>query len=384
MCAGLGRIAHRRKLATLVANRCTDLSPERTACFWSLPSDEAAAPVSWAQKRWIGTSSVQECDSNLIEDYYKARNDEGKSKENANALRLPVIQFSNFLEAQGKNLLQAEAMDVEAWLAFLPGQGCSDRTRSSKLSLVHIFYEWLMRTTRADFDPTVFSSVPVTWRDEPRSISEGAMAEFLDQARAKAEGQNASILNKRDWALYEFLYACGARAAETSKVQGNDLSLDECDVLLHGKRSKDRLIPFTEAARIALALYLKDARPQLQERKEGQPDQALFLSNRGNGLSRQWIWAIVKRADPNFYTHLLRHCYGQHRADHGERIESIRDDMGHSSLTSTVKYTPRVSFERLQTEHRRYHPRGADSAARNGQASFFQRFLKRDYEKFVA
>jgi integrase/recombinase XerD len=310
---------------------------------------------------------LQECDSNLIEKYREARTAEGKPKEDVDCLCRAVIQFSNILEAQGKSLREAEARDVEAWLTFLSSEGRCDRTRSSRLSRVHVFYQWLIRTKRADFDPTVFSSVPVTCHDEPRAVSEAAMAEFLDRARAKAEGPGASILDKRDWALFEFLYACGARATESSKVEGNDLSLEECDVLLHGKRSKDRLTPFTEAARTALALYLKDARPQLQKRKKGPPDQAVFLSSRGNRLSRQWIWKIVKRADPDFYVHLFRHCYGQHRADHGERIENIQEDLGHSSLRSTVKYTPRVSFEQLQTEHRLFHPRGVDRAKRDGQ-----------------
>jgi len=305
---------------------------------------------------------LHENDAKLIEAYRRKRRQEGKSKDNASCLCRPVIQFSKFLAARSKSLFTAESPDCEDWLKSLTAKGTVDRSKSSKLSLLHVFYEWLITTKGVAFDPTVFSHVPKTWTNEPRSMSKEKLKEILEEARASAKVKGASLLDIRDWAIDELFYGCGARVSEMARLEVDDLSLEQGDVLIHGKGSKDRIPPITDAARVAVDFYLRNARPTLEGRNKGQRDKALFLSQLGRHLSLREMRRIVKKAHPNLSPHILRHSFAQHRADAGERIENIQKDLGHAKLRTTMLYTPKVSFDQLQSEHRRCHPRGRNCA----------------------
>lgn len=301
---------------------------------------------------------MYESDVNLIEAYGRALRQQGKSDDNADCLCRPAMQFSKFLLARQKSLLTAEAPDCKKWLEYLSENGIVDRSKSSKLSLLHVFYQWLITTHRTDYDPTVFSRVKKTWTNKPRSVSKKKLRKILDQARTKAQVTGASLLDIRNWAILELFYGCGARVSELALLSVNDLSLEQGDVLIHGKRLKDRLPPFTDAAGAAVAFYLGNARDKLVDKDH--PDEALFLSRRGRKLGRGAIGIIVKKADPDLSPHILRHCYAQHRADGGERIEIIQHDLGHAITRSTEVYVPSVPFKQLQSEHQRCHPRGRD------------------------
>jgi site-specific recombinase XerD len=307
---------------------------------------------------------LHENDANLIRAYHRKKRQEGKSKDNADCLCRSVIQFAEFLEVRSKSLLTAESPDCEGWLESLTAKGNVDRSKSSKLSLLHVFYKWLNKSKRADSDPTLFSHVRKTWTNKPRSAPKEKLNETLDEVRARANLPGASLLDIRDWAILELFYGCGARVSEMGRLNVNDLSLKQGVVLIHGKRLKDRLPPITDAARDAVDFYLKNARSELDPSKKGQQNNALFLSYQGKRIGRQGIRNIVKKADRKLGPHILRHSCGQHRADAGDRIENIQKDLGHAKLRTTMVYIPNVSFDQLQNEHRRCHPRGRDSAKR--------------------
>jgi site-specific recombinase XerD len=305
---------------------------------------------------------LHENDTNLIAAYGRMRMQEGKSEENADCLCRPVTQFSVFLAARSKSLFTAKSPDCEDWLKSLTAEGIVDRSKSSKLSLLHVFYEWLSKANGADIDPTVFSHVRKTWTNKPRSMPKEELKEILEKARASANVTGASLLDIRNWAILELFYGCAARVSEMGRLEVDDLSLEQGDVLIHGKGWKDRLPPITDVARDAVDFYLKNARPTLEGLKEGQRDKALFLSKLGKQLGRGGMGNIVKKAHAKLSPHILRHSHAQHRADAGDRIEDIQKDLGHAKLRTTMVYTPNVSFDQLQTEHRRCHPRGRNCA----------------------
>ena len=228
--------------------------------------------------------------------------------------------------------------------------------------MLHVFYQWLNTTKRTASDPTVFSHVPKTWKNEPRSMPKEMLNRILEEARERANLPEASPLDIRNWAILELFYGCAARVSEMARLDVDDQSFDQGNVLIHGKRSKDRFPPITDAARDAVDFYLKNARSKLERPKKGQRDKALFLSYRGKRLDRRGIWVIVNKADPKLCPHILRHSCAQHRADAGDRIENIQQDLGHAKLRTTMVYIPNVSFDQLQNEHRRCHPRGRDFA----------------------
>ncbi len=135
---------------------------------------------------------------------------------------------------------------------------------------------------------------------------------------------------------------------------------EQGDLLIHGKGSKDRFCPVTDMACDAVSFYLKYGRPKSEHQDNDKKDPALFLSIKGSRLSVSMIKKIVKQADPNLHPHMLRHSYAQHRVDHNERLEDLQPDLGHADPRSTERYAPDVSFDQMQSEHRRYHPRGPE------------------------
>src|SRR5262249_20567477 len=153
----------------------------------------------------------------------------------------------------------------------------------------------------------------------------------------------------RDRALCELLYGCGLRVSETCGLDAGDLDGSELRVR-HAKRGKERIVPIGRKAREALDVYLG-------KRREGP----LFLSARGNRLSDGEARRIVRRAvlqggTPHATPHALRHSFATHLLDSGADLRSIQELLGHSSLSTTQKYT-HVSTERLLKTYGKSHPR---------------------------
>jgi integrase/recombinase XerD len=128
-----------------------------------------------------------------------------------------------------------------------------------------------------------------------------------------------------------------------------------------GKGGKDRLVPVGEEALARIGDYLASARPALAR---GRQPAALFLSNRGEGMSRQMFWTLVKRYAQQvgihakrISPHVLRHSFATHLLNHGADLRALQMLLGHSSLSTTQIYTL-VAKEGLKRLHAQHHPRG--------------------------
>jgi integrase/recombinase XerD len=151
-----------------------------------------------------------------------------------------------------------------------------------------------------------------------------------------------------------------------------DLSLDAGTVHVRGKGDKERIVPLGRSAIEAIEAYLREGRPHLERissaRKSadarsartaaGQERSRVFLSLRGMPLTRQWVWHIVKRADPAASPHRLRHSCATHMVEHGADLRSVQQLLGHADISTTQIYT-HLALGRLKAVHRQHHPRGA-------------------------
>jgi integrase/recombinase XerD len=163
----------------------------------------------------------------------------------------------------------------------------------------------------------------------------------------------------RDRALLEFLYGTGSRISEAVGLDLDELDLEGGAVRLLGKGSRERIVPVGRLAREALSAYLVRGRPALISR--GTP--AVFLSARGNRLSRQSAWTILQDAarragiDPSVVSpHVLRHSYATHLLDGGADVRVVQELLGHASVTTTQVYTL-VTVDRLREVYAAAHPR---------------------------
>ena len=171
----------------------------------------------------------------------------------------------------------------------------------------------------------------------------------------------------RDRAVCELLYATGARISEVHDLDTNDIDYEERLIRVFGKGSKERVIPISKIALEAVHQYHHGARVHfLQKRKQSNATNALFLSQRGTRLSRQGLYDIVHKAakrvglEKKVWPHVFRHSFATHLLQHGADMRIVQELLGHSSLSTTQRYTA-VDTTRLKQLYDRSHPRAQRS-----------------------
>jgi integrase/recombinase XerD len=222
---------------------------------------------------------------------------------------------------------------------------------------------------RIAHDPTVNVETPSSWKVLPKSLAECEVAEMLEKTGAAARSADADGLALRDHAILELLYAGGLRVGEIVALRVEDVHLDQARAQVRGKGDKERIVPLGRSAVEALERYLSLGRPGLVkagvQRAGISLQRALFLSVRGNALTRQWVWEMVRgvtaggsKASP----HMLRHSCATHMVEHGADLRSVQTLLGHADIATTQVYT-HVALGHLKRVHREHHPRGKRRAA---------------------
>jgi integrase/recombinase XerD len=251
--------------------------------------------------------------------------------------------------------------DVSAFSAALRGREDGALTASSMarmLSTVRGFHRFLLDEGVVDANVAVDAKPPKLAQRLPKAITIEQMGQVLDAAG----GDDLQAL--RDKALLELLYATGARVSEVVALNVDDILGTEdgaADVVrLLGKGSKQRLVPVGSFARTALDAYLVRARPAFSLRGTATP--ALFLGKRGQRLSRQNAWLIIKAVAERaalgieISPHTFRHSFATHLLEGGADVRVVQELLGHSSVATTQIYTL-VTADSLRDMYTQAHPR---------------------------
>ena len=279
----------------------------------------------------------------------------GLSDNTREAYSRDVQGLNTWLLDQSRgDVLTASESDVQAYLGARLSQGSSHRSISRLLSSLRSFYQYLVREGDISSDPTQHLDRPKPLRPLPKSLSESEVDQLLNAPDASL------VVEHRDLAMLEVLYASGLRVSELVGLTLPQLSLNQGVVRVFGKGGKERLVPLGEAAIETVTDYLGATRQALL--KDRQSD-VLFPSNRGKVMTRQTFWYRIKiyakRAgiDPNLSPHTLRHAFATHLINHGADLRVVQMLLGHSDLTTTQIYT-HVARSRMQALHEKHHPRG--------------------------
>jgi integrase/recombinase XerD len=265
-----------------------------------------------------------------------------------------LLQFAEFVEGGNVLLVLATHAQVAGFLAHLGKHGVESRSAARKLSCLRGFYRWLLLDKRIERDPTIHLDSPSSWKVLPKSLAQSEVSDMLERASMIAEHPGAAAIALRDRAILELLYAGGLRVSELTGLTVADLSLDAGRVLVRGKGDKERIVPLGRPAIEAIEKYLVQGRPALQ--KKGRPMGRLFLSARGEPLTRQWIWQLVKSTDSHASPHMLRHSCATHMVEHGADLRTVQTLLGHADIATTQVYT-HLALGRLKAVHRQHHPR---------------------------
>jgi len=272
------------------------------------------------------------------------------------AYQRDLEQFAEFVEGWNVTLLTARQEHVADFMKDKREHAVESRSIARKLSCLRGFYRWLLKDKRVTHDPTVNIESPASWKVLPKSLAESEVVEMLEQTGAAARSDDASELALRDHAMLELLYAGGLRVGEIVGLRVEDLRLDMSTVLVRGKGDKERIVPIGDKAVAALRMYLERGRPGLVGKARGV-QRVLFLSVRGNALTTQVVWSMVRGVNRNASPHKMRHSAATHMVEHGADLRSVQTFLGHADIATTQVYT-HLALGRLKQVHRLHHPRG--------------------------
>ena len=288
------------------------------------------------------------CDQLWLED--------GLAKNTLDAYRRDLKLFAGWLSRGGGSLAEAGEADVLGYFAYRHAQRkrATASTQARLASSLKRFYRYLLRVGRVGADPTLKLDPPKRPPRFPKTLTEGDVEALL------AAPDVATPLGLRDRAMLEVLYAAGLRVSELVALKRVDVSFDMAVVRVLGKGGKERIVPLGEQAIAWLDRYLREARPALLA---GRASAAVFVTQRGGGLTRQAFWHLIKRhgarAIPGkpLSPHTLRHAFATHLLNHGADLRVVQLLLGHADISTTQIYT-HVARERLKTLHAKHHPRG--------------------------
>jgi integrase/recombinase XerD len=226
-----------------------------------------------------------------------------------------------------------------------------DRSIAKAMSALRSFFRYLVDEKIRSDDPTAVLERPRADRRLPEVLSR----EIVERLLSAVDTETPRGI--RDRTLFELVYSSGLRVSEASALNLADIFLHEGIVRLHGKGSKERLVPFGPDAASWLDCYLKDARPILAKAKRSP---ALFLNRNGDRLSRKGIWknyaAVAGIAGTGSKLHTLRHSFATELLSGGADLRSVQVLLGHADMGTTQIYT-HVDASSLKANHRRYLPR---------------------------
>ena len=276
----------------------------------------------------------------------------GLSDNTLAAYRRDLNHTARWLDARGKHLDDAQAVDLHECLSDRFESALSARSAARWISAVRGYYRYqLLQGLRSD-DPAANLRPPRIGRGLPKSISPGQVELILQAPDV------STPLGLRDRAMLEVMYASGLRISELIGLQVGDLNIRQGVVRIIGKGSKERLVPVGESALEWTTRYLNEARKEILP--GGGP--ALFPSRRGTFMTRQTFWHAVKRYASragvvDVSPHTLRHAFATHLVDNGADLRAVQMMLGHSDLSTTQIYT-HVAQQRLQALVGEHHPRG--------------------------
>jgi integrase/recombinase XerC len=257
----------------------------------------------------------------------------------------------------GVELGAVDKLLLRSWLGQV-SRGVSPTTLSRKLSSARAFFAYLERESAIEKNPVALIQSPKLRRKLPTFLPAEKAAAVME---APLEANVRELDRLRDSALLELLYGSGLRVSELTSLDLDHLDLAREEVRVLGKGKKERLVPVGEKSRAALELYLA-RRSEFRHPKRGdQEPRALFLGRLGRRIGVRWVQKLVQRygalgaGRADLHPHALRHSCATHLLEGGADLRVIQELLGHSSLSTTQRYT-HVSIDRLMAVYDQAHP----------------------------
>lgn len=265
-------------------------------------------------------------------------------------------EFDSFIDKTPKNI---DNLDIRTFLASLYNRNLKKSSISRKLASIRSFFKYLHREGHVKTNPAKLVSSPRVPKNLPKFLTIDEVFTLLETP----EGE--TFKPSRDRAIIELLYSCGLRVSELTSLDISDLDIKETIIRVKGKGRKERIIPIGGKAIEAIKNYLPE-RISLRKKSPG-----LFLNNRGGRLTQRSVRRILLQYSRminltgDLSPHTLRHTFATHLLHEGADLRSIQELLGHSSLSTTQKYT-HLDIRQLTEVYDKAHPM-ANKKKNNGE-----------------
>ena len=286
--------------------------------------------------------------------------EKGFSENTVVAYRNDLYQLASFIEEEATkrgftpSWTSFGRQGMLSYLLNLKERGYAATTVARKVAAVKSFSNFMVAEGNIKDNLMQNVTSPRVGKSLPKPISIRQAMLLLEQP-AKQSTPEA----KRDRAMLELLYASGMRVSELVSLNLDDINVDDGSVRCFGKGHKERLIPIAPRAASTVKEYLQEARPHLVRH---DTEQALFLNRRGDRLTRQGLWQILKGyaksagLDKEITPHTLRHSFATHMLNGGADLRSVQELLGHANISTTQVYT-HLTTEHVRRTYERSHPR---------------------------
>jgi len=286
--------------------------------------------------------------------------EKGFSENTEVAYRNDLYQLASFVEDEA-----AKGGLTPSWASFgrqgmlsyllnLKERNYAPTTVARKVAAAKSFFSFMVDEGNIKDNPAQNVGSPKVGKSLPNPISISQVRLLLEQP-TKLSTTEA----KRDSAMLELLYASGMRVSELVSLNLGDVDMGGGYVRCFGKGHKERLIPIVPRAASAVEEYVKEARPHLVH---NEAERALFVNRRGDRLTRQGLWQILKgyakSADLGVQVtpHTLRHSFATHMLSGGADLRSVQEFLGHANISTTQVYT-HLTTEHVRRTYEKSHPR---------------------------
>ena len=265
------------------------------------------------------------------------------------AYRNDLSQFLEYVESHSGSKLSdwstVDEVDIEAYLTYMKhkDQPYASSTIARKVAAIKSFYNYLAAEGVVGDNPTIDIDSPKVKKRLPQTLSPTEVERLLESPSSINTPKNL-----RDVTLLNILYETGMRVTEVVSIQLEDVDLKHAILSSPTRQGEAREIPLEDSTQALLVEYMAEGRPQLAKSKA---ERALFLNHRGEKLTRQGLWLIIKGyarqagLNAEVTPHTLRHSFAVHRLNKGSKLEDIQHLLGHANISTTQIYTQMEQVE---------------------------------------
>lgn len=284
------------------------------------------------------------------------RLEQSLSDNSVAAYQHDIELFMQYLQSINSSVLLKDISqnDIESFLSYLYELGFSASSQARILSGIKKFYKYVIQEKLVTENPTELISSPNLGRHLPDVLSYEEISSMIDCIDL------SHPLGHRNKAIIEVLYACGLRVSELIALKISNIYKKDEFIRVFGKGNKERLVPISKSTLKTIEHYVNGER-MLQPVNMKHTD-TLFVNRRGNALSRQMIFLIIKELaekagiKKNIGPHTLRHSFATHLLEGGADLRAVQQMLGHASINTTEIYT-HISDQYLREVIAMYHPR---------------------------